>query len=202
MNADNIQRILDVIMRLAAGDLSARGQLGGTGDEIDALIAGVNMLAEELEDRSAKGEILLAETQQNLEVISAQHETIMALSTPALLIWDGVLVLPIIGLLDTRRTSILTEKLLRQVVEQQARTVIIDVTGLTEIDDAVADHLIRTFNAIKLLGAKCILTGVQPQQARSIVALGVTLEDVTTVSSLHVGLQIAIAAGEARRIGQ
>jgi len=194
MSIEKIQEILEIIMRLAAGDLGARGKLSGAGDELEALMGGVNMLAEELEDRFHQTDALLAATKENLATISAQHETILSLSTPALAIWDDVLVLPIIGLLDRERTETLTRELLEQVARQQTRVVIIDVTGITHIDTAVAGRLISTFDAIKLLGARCILTGVKPAHAQNIVGLGVTLEGVTTAASLHAGLKIALGA--------
>jgi anti-anti-sigma factor len=198
MNTDKIQEILDVVMKLAAGELDARGELSGRGDEMDALMAGVNMLAEEFEDRHFKAGRLLDEMTEQFELISAQRDTILSLSTPAMLIWEGVLVLPVIGTLDTRRAALLAEDLLKQVVERSAEAVIIDITGIHVIDTAVAGHLLRTFSAVRLLGAKCILSGVRPAQAQVIAGLGVALDGVITVGSLHDGLKLALRAMDQR----
>jgi len=188
-----MKQALDVIMRLAAGEFEARAEVTGQGDEPDALAAGINMLAEELADRLEENQNLVAELQQKLTTISAQHDTILSLSTPALPIWEGVLVLPIIGVLDTGRAQRLTEDLLGQIEKHGARVVIIDVTGITLLDTAVASHLVKAFQASKLLGAQCILTGLSPANAQTMTKLGVGLEGITTRGSLRDGLRTGLS---------
>jgi rsbT co-antagonist protein RsbR len=116
----------------------------------------------------------------------------LELSTPVVKLWDGVLALPMIGTLDSARTQIVMESLLQRIVEHGAELAIIDITGVPTVDTLVAQHLLKTVTAIRLMGADCIISGVRPQIAQTIVHLGVELEGVTTKASLADALALAL----------
>ena len=116
----------------------------------------------------------------------------LELSTPVVRLWEGVLALPLIGTLDSARTQVVMESLLRKIVETNSQVAIIDITGVPTVDTLVAQHLIKTVTAARLMGADCIISGIRPQIAQTIVHLGVNLSDVTTKSSMADAFVIAL----------
>lgn len=118
------------------------------------------------------------------EVILRQQEELMELSTPVVKLWDGILALPIIGTLDSARTQIVMESLLQKIVETGSEVAIIDITGVPTVDTLTAQHLLKTVTAARLMGADCIISGIRPQIAQTIVYLGIDLVDVTTKATL------------------
>jgi rsbT co-antagonist protein RsbR len=125
-------------------------------------------------------------------VIRRQQEELMELSTPVVQLWDEVLALPLIGTLDSHRTQVVMENLLQRVVETGARIAIIDITGVPTVDTLVAQHLMKTVAATRLMGADCIISGIRPQIAQTIVHLGVNLNDIITKSTLADAFQVAL----------
>lgn len=126
------------------------------------------------------------------EVIRRQQQEMLELSTPVVKLWHGILALPMIGTLDSARTQIVMETLLQRIVDTGAEIAIIDITGVPTVDTLVAQHLIKTVTAIRLMGADCIVSGVRPQIAQTIVHLGVDLEGVTTKATLADALAVAL----------
>ena len=126
------------------------------------------------------------------EVISRQQQELLELSTPVVKLWDGVLALPIIGTLDSARTQVVMENLLQAVVSTNSRFAIIDITGVPTVDTLVAQHLLKTITAARLMGAECILSGVRPQIAQTIVHLGINLADVITKAKLSDAFALAL----------
>jgi rsbT co-antagonist protein RsbR len=126
------------------------------------------------------------------EVIRRQQQDMLELSTPVVKLWDGVLALPMIGTLDSSRTQIVMESLLQRIVETGAELAIIDITGVPTVDTLTAQHLLKTVTAARLMGAECIISGIRPQIAQTIVHLGVELTGVTTKSSLADAFAIAL----------
>ena len=126
------------------------------------------------------------------EVISRQQEELLELSTPVVKLWDGVLALPMIGTLDSARTQVVMESLLQRIVETGAEIAIVDITGVPTVDTLVAQHLLKTVTAIRLMGADCIISGIRPQIAQTIVHLGVELQGVTTKATLADALALAL----------
>jgi rsbT co-antagonist protein RsbR len=126
------------------------------------------------------------------QVISRQQAEMLELSTPVVQLWDGVLALPLIGTLDSRRTQSVMEALLERIVETGSEFAIIDITGVPTVDTLTAQHLIKTITATRLMGAECIISGIRPQIAQTIVHLGVDLGDVLTKSSLAGALDLAL----------
>jgi rsbT co-antagonist protein RsbR len=126
------------------------------------------------------------------DVISRQQRELMELSTPVVALWEGVLALPLIGTLDSGRTQVVMESLLEKIVETGASIAIIDITGVPTVDTLVAQHLMKTVAAARLMGADCIISGIRPQIAQTIVHLGVDLTAVTTKASLADAFAIAL----------
>nr|WP_026100190.1 STAS domain-containing protein [Fortiea contorta] len=118
------------------------------------------------------------------EVILRQQEELMELSTPVVKLWEGILALPIIGTLDSARTQMVMESLLQKIVETESEFAIIDITGVPTVDTLTAQHLLKTVTAARLMGADCIISGIRPQIAQTIVYLGIDLADVTTKATL------------------
>jgi rsbT co-antagonist protein RsbR len=127
------------------------------------------------------------------EVIHRQQQEMLELSTPVVTLWDGILALPMIGTLDSARTQIVMETLLQRIVETGAGIAIIDITGVPTVDTMTAQHLLKTVTATRLMGAECIISGIRPQIAQTIVHLGVDLGDVTTKATLADAFRVALS---------
>jgi rsbT co-antagonist protein RsbR len=130
-------------------------------------------------------------------VINRQQRELLELSTPVVKLWDSILALPLIGTLDSERTQIVMESLLQTIVETGASIAIIDITGVPTVDTLVAQHLLKTVAAARLMGAECIISGIRPQIAATIVHLGVDLNSVATKATLADAFALAL-----RRTGQ
>ena len=130
--------------------------------------------------------------------IGAQQAAMTALSTPVVEVWDGILALPLVGTIDTGRARQITQALLRTIRDTQARIVILDITGVPLVDTKVANHLMKTVRAARLLGARGIVVGISPEIADTLVALDVTLDGIDTYFSLRQGLEAAFAMLGAR----
>jgi rsbT co-antagonist protein RsbR len=126
------------------------------------------------------------------DTIRRQQEELLELSTPVDKLWDGVLALPVIGTLDSARTQVVMESLLQAIVQTNSRVAIIDITGVPTVDTVVAQHLLKTVTAARLMGADCIISGVRPQIAQTIVHLGINLSDVTTKATLAAAFAVAL----------
>lgn len=125
------------------------------------------------------------------EIILRQQQELLELSTPVVKLWDGVLALPLIGTLDSARTQVVMESLLEQIVATGSQVAIIDITGVPTVDTLVAQHLLKTVSAARLMGAECVISGIRPQIAQTMVHLGVGFADVTTKATLAEGLKHA-----------
>lgn len=127
------------------------------------------------------------------DVISRQQQEMLELSTPVVQLWTGIVALPIIGTLDSARTQVVMETLLQRIVEEEAAIAIIDITGVPTVDTLVAQHLLKAVAAARLMGADCIISGIRPQIAQTIVHLGVTLGEVTTKATLADAFALALS---------
>jgi rsbT co-antagonist protein RsbR len=126
------------------------------------------------------------------QIIARQQTEILELSTPVVKLWDGILALPMIGTLDSARTQVVMESLLHRIVETGSETAIIDITGVPTVDTLTAQHLMRTVTAIRMMGADCIISGIRPQIAQTIVHLGIDLQGVTTKATLADALAVGL----------
>jgi rsbT co-antagonist protein RsbR len=126
------------------------------------------------------------------QVIARQQQEMLELSTPVVTLWNGVLALPLIGTLDSARTQIVMESLLQRIVDTGSNIAILDITGVPTVDTLVAQHLLKTVAAARLMGADCIISGIRPQIAQTIVHLGVDLNSVTTKATLADAFAVAL----------
>ena len=130
--------------------------------------------------------------QDKLETIERQQLAIRDLSTPIIEVWDDVVTLPVVGLVDSRRAADMTQRLLYAIVERRARCVIVDLTGVDLVDTMTADHLVKMLQAAAMLGAFCVVSGIMPDVAQTLARLGVELPGVKTVRSLKEGLAASV----------
>ena len=151
-----------------------RSEIGGNADDLARETWTTTRLLDQLGLYTVEGYVKTRE-----EVIARQQQELLELSTPVVELWEGVLALPLIGTLDSSRTQIVMESLLERIVSSGAETAIIDITGVPTVDTLVAQHLIKTISAARLMGADCILSGIRPQIAQTIVHLGLELNVVS-----------------------
>lgn len=159
-------------------------------ENADAL-AGLSWAATELLDNLG---LYTTEVHQKAreEIIVRQQQEMLELSTPVVKLWEGILALPMIGTLDSARTQVVMESLLQRIVETGSSIAIIDITGVPTVDTLTAQHLLKTVTAARLMGAECIISGIRPQIAQTIVHLGVDLGDVLTKATLADALAVAL----------
>jgi rsbT co-antagonist protein RsbR len=129
------------------------------------------------------------------EVISRQQQELLELSTPVVQLWDGILALPLIGTLDSARTQVVMQNLLEAIVKTRSDYAIIDITGVPVVDTLVAQHLLKTVAAARLMGAECMISGIRPQIAQTIIHLGVDLSDVITKATLADAFALTLRRG-------
>ncbi|MEW6515312.1 MAG: STAS domain-containing protein [candidate division FCPU426 bacterium] len=169
-----IAQFLDVLNQMAAGNLKARAPIDFETEVLAALGKGINTAIAKVQERTLLEELL------------------KELSTPVLYAWEGVIVMPLIGTLTSDRAQEAMEKLLKSITQHHARVALIDITGVPVIDSMVAQHLIRTIKAVKILGSDAIITGISAEVASILVKIGIEVEQFMTRSSLHEGLKQAI----------
>jgi rsbT co-antagonist protein RsbR len=161
--------------------------LAGKGDQQMAAVWAISTLV----DRMAQWTVSTY-SQTREEIIKRQQQDLLELSTPVIKLFEGVLAVPMIGTLDSSRTQVVMETLLQRIVDTGSRLAIIDITGVPTVDTLVAQHLLKTVSAIRLMGAECIISGIRPQIAQTIVHLGIDLQGIASKSSLADALQLAM----------
>jgi rsbT co-antagonist protein RsbR len=166
---------------------AVRKSLSANQDEMFSAISSGTLLLDKLSLLTAEAFMATRE-----DVITRQQQELLELSTPVVKLWDGILALPIIGTLDSSRTQVVMEELLQTIVATNSKFAIIDITGVPTVDTLVAQHLLKTITAARLMGAECIISGVRPQIAQTIVHLGINLEDVITKAKLSDAFALAL----------
>lgn len=148
----------------------------------------------------------IADIESQIETIQRQQNTQMAmenlvrqLQTPILQIWDDVLALPVIGMVDSRRSQEMMETLLQEIVSHRCKYVIIDITGVEIVDTRTADHFVKVMKSAELLGTRCVMTGIRPAVAQTLVELGVDLSSIRTLRNLEEGLRDCLRDMDARK---
>jgi rsbT co-antagonist protein RsbR len=144
----------------------------------------------------ARTETANRELEAKLETIEMQQAAIRELSTPIIEVWTGVLCLPVVGVVDSQRSAEMTETLLETIVTKQARTAIVDITGIDVMDTKTADHFIKMARAVRLLGAECVISGINPGIAQTLTHIGVDLTGVKTMRNLRDALQFHLRETE------
>lgn len=192
-NPDEVPQILEKLKRGERVDHFETLRVRKSGEAFD-----VSLTVSPIRDGSGKivGASTVArditEQKRLREALTQRAKEILEVSTPVLQVWEGVVVAPFIGTLDTQRAQQFMERLLDRIVETNSRVALLDVTGVPAIDTRTAQHLIETITSVRLLGAQAILTGVRPAIAQTLAHLGINLADVVTRSSLAAGLRVAL----------
>jgi len=208
VSASRIERLIGALAAASLEKLEQALQLQVQGeDAFSALESTFVVFVSDLNEAKAKLEKALVDMEASrnelaakLVTIEEQRVTIRELSNPILDVWDGIVMLPVVGALDTERAAEMNERLLERIVETRARAVIIDITGVEVVDTATADHLVRLARASKMLGAECVLTGIGPNIASMLVSIGADLGGVRTLRTLRDGLRACLeTAPEAER---
>jgi len=187
---DKIADLLVVLADVANGDFTQRLDVGLPDTHpLGALCGGINEMIGALQAEQERNERYRTELEEKLHTIEQQRSAIRDLSTPIMEVWDGILCLPIVGIMDSTRSADMTDALLRAVVATRARCTIIDITGIEVMDTHTADHFIRMAKAVRLLGAECVLTGINPQIAQTVIHMGFGMGDIVSHRSLRDALQ-------------
>lgn len=186
-----IEHIEDVLSSVAAGELDTRVETD-IEDDLTGIEEAINILIDDLtyelkQSKKMKDELeeKLSKIQEQQRTIVQQQEDLMELSSPVTKVWDNILILPVIGTLDSQRTQIMMENLLQKIVETGCTNAILDITGVPTVDTQVANHLLKTVTAARLLGADCIISGISPAIAQTIVHLGIDLSSIKTKATLQ-----------------
>jgi len=197
---DRLQNVIEALSYASVDEFDACINLLESNmqeDEFNELEVAFMIFVKEL--RAAKGALTEAlakheaanrELEAKLETIERQQAAIRELSTPIIEVWAGVLCLPVVGIVDSQRSAEMTETLLEMIVAKQARTAIVDITGIDAMDTKTADHFIKMAKAVRLLGADCILSGINPGIAQTLTHIGVDLTGIRTLRNLRDALQV------------
>lgn len=185
-----ITEFFGVLRAVDSGDLDVRVPLRFAETEpLSALASMVNTVIERLVRVRDDTQAYQRDLEDQLATIEKQRAAIKELSTPMIEVWAGVLCVPIVGVIDSSRAAEMTSTLLSTVVEKKVRFTIIDITGIEAMDTRATDHFLRMARSVRLLGAECVLSGINPNVARSIVHMGVELSGIQTYRSLRDALQ-------------
>ena len=192
-----LERVADILLVLkdvGAGNYATRLAMDVAEDHpLSPVYVGINEMIDSLAHEQETSSAYRTELEEKLATIERQRAAIRELTTPIMEVWEGVLCLPVVGVLDSTRSAEMTEALLQGIVLKKARCVIIDITGIQVMDTATADHFLRMARAVRILGAECLLTGINPPIAQTIVQMGVDLSDIVTYRSLRTALQHFVA---------
>jgi rsbT co-antagonist protein RsbR len=185
-----------VLARASLGDHEARIPVRGSGP-LSALFGGLNDLLTAISAEHEQSALFRRELNEKLAVVERQRAAIREMSTPIIEVWEGVLCMPIVGVMDTVRTAEITDALLQAIATRETRFAIIDITGIQVMDTSTVGHLIRLATAVRMLGAECFLTGLAPHIAQTVVHMGVDLDQIVTHRSLRDALHrcVTLSAG-------
>jgi rsbT co-antagonist protein RsbR len=190
MMLERIADILLVVAGVGSGDYLTRLKSDLPDNHpLSTLYEGVNQMIDSLRTAQERSATYQRELEEKLATIEMQRAAIRELSTPIIEVWEGVLCLPVVGVLDSTRSAEMTEALLQAIVEKKARCAIIDITGIQVMDTGTADHFLRMARAVRLLGANCMLTGINPAIAQTIIHMGMDLSGVITHRTMRNALQ-------------
>lgn len=192
----SISEFFQVMQQLTRGNFEVRAPeeasnelFANFGKVINQTIEVLGSETKQLEEAKIKLEDHSKDLENSLETIKRQRTAIAEMGTPIIQVWDQVLCLPVVGVVDSRRSAEMMDTLLGTIVETECRCVIVDITGVDVVDTQTADHFIKMVRAANLLGAKCMITGVSPQIAQTLTQLGIDLSGIKTLRNLQAGLE-------------
>jgi len=189
---ERLKSLLNVVQSVSSGDFSMSVKISEKEDEFTALAIGLARMINDMIEANRVSEDRMAKLQTVVEEKERLLKTVRELSSPVIQVWENVLVMPLVGAIDSARAARITEDLLTGIIKYQAEIVIIDITGVPVVDTSVANHLIQTIKAAALLGAKCVVVGISSEVAQSLINLGVDLSGVVTRSNLQAGVRYAM----------
>jgi rsbT co-antagonist protein RsbR len=189
---ERLKSLLNVVQSVSSGDFSVSVKIPEKEDEFAALSIGLERMINDMIEANRVSEERMAKLQTVVEEKERLFKTVRELSSPVIQVWENVLVMPLVGAIDSARATRITEDLLTGIIKYQAEIVIIDITGVPVVDTSVANHLIQTIKAAALLGAKCVVVGISSEVAQSLINLGVDLSGVVTRSNLQAGVRYAM----------
>jgi rsbT co-antagonist protein RsbR len=190
---ERIEKVVEVLARAACKEYQHRVEVGADAPDDDFLQVevGMNVVLEDLEKGEAARQKYVQEIERkNQEIADRAAMALRELSTPIISVWNGVLTLPVIGMVDTVRGAEMMEQLLARVASDQAEYVVIDITGVSVVDTRTADNFIRMSEAVRLIGAQCFLTGISPAIAQTIAQLGIDTSRIRTLRRLSDALEV------------
>lgn len=193
ISKERIEKVVDVLAKAACKEYQHRVEVSpdAADDDFLQIEVGMNVVLEDLEKGEAARLKFVAEIERkNQEIADRAAMALRELSTPIISVWDGVLTLPVIGMVDTVRGAEMMEQLLARVSSEQAEYVVIDITGVSVVDTRTADSFIRMSEAVRLIGAQCFLTGISPAIAQTIAQLGIDTSRIRTLRRLSDALQV------------
>lgn len=192
------ERVAEALLTLSSvgfGDTSVQLRVDvKSRHPLEAAFSSINELIMAFAAENEQSNAFRRELEGHLDVIEKQRAAIQELSTPIIELWEGVLCLPVVGVLDTVRSTEMTGVLLQAIVDKKARYAIIDITGIEVMDTRTVDHFMRMARAVRLLGAECALTGINPHIAQTVVQMGLDLTDIVTHRSLRDALSHYVSA--------
>lgn len=198
------ETVADAVLRLSTamlGDTSVQLEVDTHGSNpLSFLFSSINDLIFALGTEQEQSLAFRRELEEKLEMVEQQRAAIRSLSTPIIEVWRGVLCLPVVGVMDTARSAEMTSSLLQAVVEKGTQYAIIDITGIDVMDTRTVDHFIRMAKSIRLLGAECALTGLNPHIAQTVVHMGLDLSDIVTHRSLRDALYRYVAQAQTQQL--
>lgn len=193
ISKERIEQVVDVLAKAACKEYQHRIEVPADAldDEFLQIEVGMNVVLEDLEKaEDARQKYVQEIERKNQEIADRAAMALRELSTPIISVWDGVLTLPVIGMVDTVRGAEMMEQLLARVASDQAEYVVIDITGVSVVDTRTADSFIRMSEAVRLIGAQCFLTGISPAIAQTIAQLGIDTSRIRTLRRLSDALQV------------
>ncbi|HET6331771.1 MAG TPA: STAS domain-containing protein [Polyangiales bacterium] len=183
------ERVVDALITMSEfeiGDYSTQFKVDFRKRHVlNGVFASMNEMIAAFGAEQEQSSAFRAELERKLLIVEKQRAAIRELSTPIIELWEGVLCLPVVGIMDTARSTEMTNSLLQAIVEKKTRYTIIDITGIEVMDTRTVDHFMRMAKSIRLLGAECALTGISPHIAQTVVHMGLELDDVVTHRSLR-----------------
>ncbi len=196
---ENIALLLEVLQRVGAGETVPTLELRyPESHPVGALTASLNDMVASLAEARKRSELYSEELRQKIHAIEVQEAAIAELTTPILEVWRGVLCMPIVGVMDSARAADMARTLLNTIVRCKASLVILDITGIQVMDTRAVDHFLRTARAVRLLGARCVLSGVHPNVSQTIVHMGMDLTGVETHRTLRDALRALVSMKASR----
>lgn len=195
----NIALLLEVLQRVGAGETVPALEVSYPETHpVGALSASLNEMIASLSAARTRSQACLQELHQKIHAIEAQEAAIAELTVPILEVWKGVLCMPIVGIMDSARAADMARTLLGTIVRTKSSLVILDITGIQVMDTRAVDHFLRTARAVRLLGARCVLSGVHPNVSQTIVHMGLDLTGVETHRTLRDALRALVGVRQSR----